>query len=362
MVQIRDIQTTVIAVPVTRRIVSSVRDTDRVINVLVEVLTDEEISGLSYIAAFTRHKAQAVCALVDDLAEVVRGMDAAATGMVWERMWAACTLIGHSGLAVFALSAIDTALWDLQGKLLNVPVHRLLGTRRTSLPAYASDGCWLYPDPGQVADEAIEFAGMGFKAVKIRFGRPDPEQDIVALDSVRRTVGDEIDIMVDVNQGWSRTRALEYGRRLAEYNVTWLEEPLVAEDIDGLAEVRSTLSIPIVAGENAYMPAGISALVDVDAVSMVMPDLQRVGGINGWVRANAIAQSRHIPITAHLFPEISAHLLAASDLAGPLEWITWMDPVLETPLLINQGQAEVPNGPGLGLAFQKDAVEQYRIL
>lgn len=362
MVQIRDIQTTVIAVPVTRRIVSSVRDTDRVINVLVEVLTGEDVSGLAYIAAFTLHKARAVCAVLADLAEVVRGMDATATGMVWERMWSACTLIGHSGLPVFALSAIDTALWDLQGKLLNAPVHRLLGTRRTSLPVYASDGCWLYPDPRQVADEAVEFARMGFNAVKIRFGRSDPEQDIITLDSVRRSVGEEVDIMVDVNQGWSRTRALEYGRRLAAFGVAWLEEPLVAEDIAGLAEVHRTLSVPIVAGENAYLPGGISALVDAGAVSMVMPDLQRVGGVTGWVRANAIAQSRYIPITAHLFPEISIHLLAASDLPGPLEWVTWMDPVLETPLVINRGIAEVPNQPGLGITFQKDAVARYRIL
>lgn len=359
--RVRDIGATVVAVPVKHRIVSSVRDTDHVINVLVEVATDEGLTGVSYIAGFTRHKAAAIVAMLADLAEVVRGHDATQTGALWDRMWAACTLSGHTGLAIFALSAIDIALWDLQGKALHAPLHRLLGTRRTHLAAYASDGCWLHDDPTRVAEEAAGFAAAGFGAVKIRFGRRDPARDLAALDATRRAVGDDIAIMVDVNQGWSRERAHQYGRRLADWNVAWLEEPLVAEDVAGLAELRHALTTPITAGENAYMTDGIRALIEQGAVTTVMPDLQRIGGVTGWLTASALAEAWRLPLTSHLFPEVSVHLLAASRAAGRLESVTWLHPLVQEPLVVRDGGVDVPERPGLGIAFDPEAVKQYRL-
>lgn len=361
MTRVHAIHGTIVSIPVRHRIVSSVRDTDRVINVLVEVETTEGVSGLAYVAGFTRHKAAAILAMLEDLAEVVVGCDATATGLIWDRMWAACRLAGFGGLATFALSAIDTALWDIQGKLLGAPLHRLLGTRRREVPAYASDGCWLHDDPAHVAAEAAAFAGDGFGAVKIRFGRRDPATDLVTLEAVRREVGEQIKVMVDVNQGWSRAQAHRYGPRLAEFDVEWLEEPLAAGDIEGLAELRRELPVPITAGENVYLPEGVADLLNARAVSVVMPDLQRVGGITGWIRANALAETASIPITSHLFPEVSIHLLAASRIAGPLEWVTWLVPVLAEPLTITNGTVTVPDRPGLGIAFDPAAVQQYRL-
>lgn len=359
--RVRGIHRTAVAIPAKHRIVSSVRDTDQVINVLVEVETEEGVTGVSYVAGFTRNKAIALCALLDDLGEVIRGQDATQIGALWDEMWTRCTLAGHTGLAAFALSAVDTALWDLQGKLLGAPLHRLLGTRRRRLAAYASEGCWLQQEPVRVAEEALAFVALGFKAVKIRFGRRDPVLDLAVLDTVRRAVGDDVSLMVDVNQGWSRELARRYGRRLADYNIEWLEEPLPAEDIEGLAALRRELPFPITAGENAYMPDGIRALVEARAVSVLMPDLQRVGGVTGWVRANALAEAWRLPITSHLFPEISVHLLAASQMAGPLEWVTWMEPLVEEPLEVRDGAVKVPERPGLGISFDQDAVRRHRL-
>lgn len=167
MVRIRAIETVGVAVPARYPIRSAVRVADRVINVLVEVLTDEGVSGVAYVAGFTPQKAAATVAMVADLAEGLCGGDATQLGALWDRMWAASTLGGHNGIAMFALSAIDMALWDLQGKLLGVPLHRLLGTRRVVLPAYASDGCWLRDAPEAVAAEAVGFAEAGFRTIKI---------------------------------------------------------------------------------------------------------------------------------------------------------------------------------------------------
>ncbi len=349
------------SVPVARRIVSHVRDTDRIVNVLVEVDTDDGLTGASYVAGFTPQKARATCWLLDEMDAAVRGLDASAIGAAWDRMWASCALAGHTGLSTFALSAMDVALWDLHGKQLGVPLHHLLGFRRTELRAYASDGCWLQDDPSAVAAEAESFAAEGFRAVKVRFGRPDPERDLATLEAVRRAVGDGVQLLVDVNQGWTREQARRFGPRLAECDATWLEEPLACEDVAGLAELRRVLPVPITAGENAYLPDGIKALLDAAAVSTAMPDLQRVGGITGWVRASALAEAAHVSITSHLFPEVSIHLLAAAAQPGPLEWVTWMSPLLEEPLEVRGGVVHAPETPGLGIAFDAAAVRRHQI-
>lgn len=361
MVRIRAIETTVVAVPARYPIRSAVRVADRVINVLIEIQTDEGASGIAYVAGFTPQKAAATVAMVADLAEVVRGQDATQLGALWDRMWTASTLSGHAGIAMFALSAIDIALWDLHGKLLSAPLHRLLGTRRTALPAYASDGCWLHDDPALVAAEAVGFAEAGFRTIKIRFGRADPADDLATLAAVRRAVGPAVELFVDVNQGWGRERARRYGRRLGEWAVGWLEEPLAAEDVAGLAALRGALTTPLTAGENAYGLDGLRALVEAGAVSTLMPDLQRIGGITGWVAANALAEAWRVPITSHLFPEISVHLLAASRMAGPLEFVTWAAPLLEEPLTARDGAVTAPERPGLGIAFDRAAVARYRL-
>ena len=361
MVRIRAIETTVVAVPARYPIRSAVRVADRVINVLVEVRTDAGPSGVAYVAGFTPQKAAATVAMVADLAEGLRGQDATQLGALWDRMWAASTLSGHTGIAIFALSAIDIALWDLQGKLLGAPLHRLLGTRRTTLPAYASDGCWLHDAPETVAAEAVGFVEAGFRTVKLRFGRPDPEADLATLDATRRAVGPAVDLYVDVNQGWGRERARRYGARLPEWGVGWLEEPLAAEDVAGLAALGGALATPLTAGENAYGLDGIRALLDAGAVGTLMPDLQRIGGITGWIAANALAEAARVPITSHLFPEVSVHLLAASRLPGPLEYVTWAAPLLEEPLLARDGTVAVPDRPGLGIAFDAAAVARYRL-
>jgi len=249
------------------------------------------------------------------------------------------------------------ALWDLQGKLLGAPLHRLLGTRRTVLPAYASDGCWLHDSPETVAAEAVGFVEAGFRTVKMRFGRPDPQADLATLAATRRAVGPTVELYVDVNQGWGRERARLYGARLPEWAVGWLEEPLAAEDVAGLAALRGALTTSLTAGENAYGLDGIRALLDAGAVGTLMPDLQRIGGITGWIAANALAE----PITSHLFPEVSVHLLAASRTPGPLEYVTWAAPLLAEPLLMQNGTVTVPDRPGLGIAFDPAAVAHYRL-
>lgn len=358
---IRAVRSTIVSVPVVHRILSSVRDTGSVINVLVELITDHDLTGVSYVAGFTLAKARATCCLLEELGEAITGMPSDDIGAVWDRMWSVLTLAGHAGLPVFALSAIDVALWDLRAKSRDLPLHRLLGTHHERLAAYASDGCWLSEDQTSVVDQAVSFVDRGFGMLKLRFGRRDPQDDLAVLRAVRRAVGEAIELLVDVNQGWTTERAHGVGPSLSEERVHWLEEPIAAENVAGLAVLRRDLLVPLAAGENAYMPEGIATLTDADAVSVVMPDLQRVGGVSGWLRARAIADAAGVLLSPHLFPEVNAHLLATCPDPGPLEWVSWAEPLLAEPLCVRDGMAVVPDRPGLGLSFDRSAVLGMRL-
>ena len=353
-------RTALVGVPIARPIVSSVRRADVVIDLLVEVLT-EEGTGVAYVAGFTENKARSLRLLVEELGAEIAGMRADGIDAAWRRMWSSLTLVGHSGLAAFALSAIDIALWDLRGKRAHLPLYRLLGGSSAGIQAYASDGCWLGGGPDKVAAEAAAFVAEGFRSVKIRFGRQDQREDYLVLEAVRHAVGDGVELMVDVNQGWSRDRARLCGSALAEARVRWLEEPLAAEDVDGLGQLRRELAVEIAAGENAYFPAGIEALVKAKAASVLMPDLQRIGGITGWLRAHDLAQEAGLLLSPHLFPEINVHLLASIADPGPLEYVTWAERILREPLAVRNGRAAPPDRPGLGIEFDGAAVQRLRL-
>ena len=362
MTSIRSLRSTIVSVPVAHRIVSSVRDTAQVINVLVELDTDDGLTGVAYVAGFTRHKAHATCYLLQELGEAIAGLPAEDITAVWDRMWSVLTLAGHAGLPVFALSAIDIALWDLRGKRAEAPLYQLLGgVRHNRLEAYASDGCWLSSDIASVVEDAEMFAARGFSGLKLRFGRSDPDDDLAVLRAVRRAVGEGVRIMVDVNQGWTPLCAREYGSALADYGVRWLEEPLPAEEIAGLAALRRDLPLEIAAGESAYLPAGLEALVSAGAVSVMMPDLQRAGGVTGWLQAREIADAAGVLLSPHLFPEINVHLLAMCAAPGPLEWVSWAEPLLEEPLCVKAGSVTPPDRPGLGITFDRAAMRGMQL-
>ena len=348
-----------VSVPVPYRIVSSVRDTGEQLFVIVQIATDEDLVGHAYLSAFSRRRGIAICALLDELGDQLAGMDACDTEGAWSRMWESSRLIGHSGLAAFAISAIDVALWDLKAQVQQLPLHSLVGSQRERLPTYASDGCWLDTED-RVAQQAERFAADGFRAVKVRFGRRDPAADVGALRAVRSAVGDAVDVLVDVNQGWDLDRARTYGARLPEFGVRWLEEPLPMEDLAGMAALAEALPLDIVAGENAYMPAGAKQLIDGRAVDVLMPDLQRIGGVTGWLRTRALAQDSGVPLTAHLFPEVNVHLMAA-EAEGAVEWVSWLSPLLAEPLQVCDGKLAVPTRPGIGLRFDEAAVRAHEV-
>jgi mandelate racemase len=216
--------------------------------------------------------------------------------------------------------------------------------------------------PREVADEAEKLLARGFRAVKLRLGYPTLADDLAALHAVKKRVGSEIAVMVDYNQALSLVQALERGRALDQEGIYWLEEPIRHDDYEGNAALARELTTPIQIGENFSLSDAMALAIKVGAADYVMPDLERIGGVTGWQRAAALAATHRIAMSSHLYPEISAHLLAATPTCHFLEYVDWADRIVQEPLQIVDGCAVAPSRPGNGLSWNEKAVERYRII
>jgi mandelate racemase len=256
------------------------------------------------------------------------------------------------------MSGFDVAAWDALATAAGMPLAGFLGGQPKRIPAYNSCGLGLMA-PDTLADEAEKLA-RGFDAVKLRLGYPTLKEDLAALQAVRRRIPDTT-ILVDYNQALTVADALERGRALDHEGIYWLEEPIRHDDYGGCATLARELKTPIQIGENFSESPAMATALAAGACDYVMPDLERIGGVTGWQRAASLAAVHRVAMSSHLFPEVSAHLLAATPTCHKLEWVDWADKIVAQPLAIEDGCAVVPDRPGNGLAWNDDAVKQYRM-
>jgi mandelate racemase len=328
---------------------------------LVDLDTEEGISGRSYLWCYFTAAMPAIAKILEEVERVVKGEPLAPVDL-WGRLAERFALIGVQGIVRMAMAGFDVAAWDALAIGAGVPLAALLGSAPRRIPAYNSCGLGLMHSPQAVADEAEQLLAGGFRAVKLRLGYPTLPEDIAAVRAVRRRIGAGVALMVDYNQALTLPQALERGRALdQEGHIYWLEEPIRHDDYAGNATLARELATPIQLGENFSESAAMAAALSAGAADYVMPDLERIGGVTGWQRAAALAATHRIAMSSHLFPEVSAHLLAATPTCHFLEYVDWADKIVEQPLAIVDGCAVVPERPGNGLAWDKKAVEKYRI-
>src|SRR5690349_10323589 len=266
-------------------------------------------------------------------------------------------LLSWQGLVGMAVSGLDMAYWDALGQLAGKPVVELLGGSAKPIKAYDSYGV---VDP--VADEKALRRSLerGFRGIKIKGGDGDAANDERVVKGVRALLGPDVALMIDFNQSLDPAEALRRIKRLAPYDLTWVEEPVPQEDLRGHAEVRKASPIPIQAGENWWFPRGFAEAIAAGASDFVMPDLMKVGGITGWLRVAAQAEAASIPMSSHLFAEASAHMLSVTPTAHWLEVLDFAGSILVNPINIVDGTLTA-RGPGLGLVWNESAVAKYLI-
>jgi mandelate racemase len=240
------------------------------------------------------------------------------------------------------------------------PLSAMLGGIGRPIPAYNSNGLGLMA-PEAAADEAEKLLAGGLRGVKLRLGHPTLEADLAAVRAVRSRLPDDVALMADFNQALTAAEAIRRGHALDGEGLYWIEEPIRHDDYRGCSQVARELRTPIQIGENFSLPVQMAEAIAASASDLVMPDLERIGGVTGWQRAAALAAAHGLPMSSHLFPEVSAHLLSITPTAHWLEYVDWADAILQEPLRIADGNAIVSDRPGSGLAWNDDAVKRYRI-
>lgn len=356
---IRSIRAVPVMAPMTYVLGTSVGAVRSAPLLLVDLETEQGVTGHAYQFCYTPAAAPAIVHLLDDIAAAVRN-DSVAPAALWAKLAKRYTLIGVQGIVRMAMSLVDVAAWDVLAKASALPLARFLGGELKPVPAYNSNGLGLMA-PGPLADEAQKLLEGGFRAIKLRLGYPTLEEDLVAVRAVRARIPQSVHLMVDYNQALGSGEAIRRGRALDGEGVYWIEEPIRHDDYAGCAELAHTIATPVQIGENFSLANDLKKAIDAKACDYVMPDLERIGGVTGWQRAAAVAYGAGLPISSHLYPEVSAHLLAATPGAHWLEYVDWLRPFVQEPIEILDGMAHPSTQPGNGLAWNPDAVRKHRM-
>ena len=349
---------------------------------LVEIVTDEGVTGWGEAFAQGLEPPEIAAVVVDKaLRPLVTGANPLDTEVLWHRMYHATRDYGRKGSVVAAISAVDIALWDIAGKARGAPVHALLGgCFRTRVQPYAT-GFYRIRGQGEaqrLAEEALRHFDAGFSLMKVKLGYGVAD-DVACMEAIARAIqGKPVTLMIDTNHAYGRADALRLGRALEGYGLRWYEEPVVPEDVQGYAELRGKLSIPIAGGENEHTLYGFRDLLAAGAVDVAQPDVGSCGGITAMRHIAALAQSNGVQVNPHVWGSAvaqaaSLQVIAALPVAHHSLYAA--EPVLEydrsshpfreqlvaEPVRQAGGWVDIPARPGLGIEVDRETVERYRV-
>jgi len=324
---------------------------------LIDLHTREGVVGRTYLFCYTPIALKPVCELLANLAPLIEGAPLAPLAL--NRMLRArFRLLGEKGIVGMAITGIDMAAWDAMARAQGQPLACALGADCIEVNAYNSCGLGLI-GADLARAEAQALVAEGFNAIKVRLGYPDLATDLAVVRAVRAAVGDGVHVMSDYNQSLSVPEAVRRVRALADEGLYWIEEPCLAHDYAGYAHVRAASTAPIQMGENWWFPDDMATSLRAGASDLGMPDAMKIGGVTGWLQAAALGESAGMPLSTHLFPEVSVHLMAATPTRHWLEFVDWASPILAHPMKITNGKAAVPDTPGTGIDWDEGAVARY---
>jgi mandelate racemase len=328
--------------------------------ILIDLETEEGVTGRAYLEPYLPKAMKYLLPALADLGALLKGRRVAPVEL-YDAARKSLHFVGYQGLSMIAVSGLDMAAWDALARAAEVPLCVLLGGSVGPVKAYNSNGLWLQ-EPAKVAAEAVELREEGgFKGLKLRLGRERLSDDLATVEAVRKSVGADMELMVDFNQGLSLGEALERCHAIDGAGLAWIEEPIVYDNLEGYRQLAAELETPIQIGENFYGPRDLHAALQMKACDFVMPDFMRIGGVTGWLKAAAIAGAAGIPMSTHLYPEVAAHVMRVTETAHWLEWQDWADPVLQEPFAVREGKIEIPQRPGAGIEWDEAAVKRYAL-
>ena len=304
----------------------------------------------------------AVRSLVErDLTPLLIGEEAERIERLWKRMWWGVHYVGRGGLAVLAIAAVDIALWDLKARRQATPLWRLLGGHDPAVPAYAG-GIDLQFSLERLLAQTQANLDAGFRAIKMKVGRPHLSEDVARVKAMREFLGADFPLMADANMGWRVDQAIRASRALAEFDLVWLEEPTIPDDVAGHARIAREAPLPIATGENFRTLYQFQQMIAAGGVDFPEPDVANCGGITVWLKIAHLAEANNLPVTTHGVHDLQVHLLAAIPNASYLEVHGFgLERFMAEPLVIQDGVAIAPERPGHGVVLDWVALEGLRV-
>jgi L-alanine-DL-glutamate epimerase-like enolase superfamily enzyme len=358
---IKSVTTHFLSIPLERPLITAAFPIPAIDTALMQITTEGGLQGAAWSFAFGKGRVASLVRMMEDLGQIAVGHDALGTEALWAKLSRAVGFIGQRGVAAAAMSAIDTSCWDIKGKAANLPVYQLLGGFRHEVEAYASQGLWLDRSRDALAKEASSYVAQGFKAVKMRAGIADEDEDVARVRSVREAIGPGCKLMVDANQAWDLKQTLRMGRKLEEFDLFWLEEPMPFKQVSDYTRATEVLTMPMCTGESNYLKDEILNLVQHRATDYAMPDLMRMAGVTEWMKAAHLCEAHDVKVTPHLFMEHSAHLAAACPNVVWQEYQPWWQSVMEQPIDLVNGNIRLSDKPGFGFELSARALADFKV-
>ncbi len=328
---------------------------------VLEVETRGGIVGMGYLNPLNSPVLRTLGACLEEaVVPRVLGRDATAIEAIWRDLWRATLTAGRGGIAMMAISALDIALWDALGKRAGLPLHRLWGHFRSQIPAYGS-GCWRGSGGDGMIAKAQHYVSQGFRAIKMQVAHVhDLKTDLDNVRRMREALGPDIDIMIDVNMGWTADVAIQMGRKFEEYDIYWLEEPVLADDFAGYMRIAEALDMRVVGGETHFGRYDLRPFLENPRLPILQPDPMR-GGLTDLRKTAAIADTWGMTMAPHLFPELNVQLLASIPNGLWIEHMGLLDDLWVEPVGMVNGMITAPERPGHGLAFRPEVLRDFRI-
>ena len=330
--------------------------------VALRLRTDDGIEGIG-VTLYGGRMSRSLHAAVEELAALTVGEDPMRIEHIVQKLRKAAADSGPAGIFTLALSAIDTALWDIKGKALDQPLWKLLGGHRDRIPTYASGSLRRGLTDKQAQQAARTLLQKGFREMKTQMalpGNPTPAEEVRRVRVVRDAIGPDVRLMCDINQRWRPEQAIDIGSRIEDVGLFWLEDVTTADDFAGLARVTAALRTPVAGGEYVWGIVPFRHMIEARSVDIVMIDLARVGGVTQWMKVAAMAEAFNLPVVSHVMPEMLLHMVAACPNGLTVEYMPWMLALYEETPAIENGELVLPHKPGLGLKFDEKALASFK--
>jgi mandelate racemase len=361
MPKIKSLSVKAANIPLNRIVVGKVGKFKNWAVIVTEITCSDGTIGKGYIGPYLANYMPAIASAIKELFKNIEGREIAPY-QFYNEVMNSTSLMGRSGIATYALAALDISLWDASSKIANEPLCVHLGGSIDPVKSYNSCGLWLDNNKNDSYEEAQELIEVGgFDILKIRLGRPSIDEDLLAIENVKKALGKENILLCDFNQGYNLPDAIHFLNILDDKGLYWFEEPIDYYNYDGYKELRSRMNTPIILGENFHGPDDAFRAMEQKICDFIMPDLMRICGISGWIQTASIAAAYRIRMSSHLFPEVSSQLMRVTPTAHLCEWTDWTEPMLEEPYKLKDGNIIIPNVPGTGIDFREDILEKYKI-